>query len=134
MPLSRAWRSHCVQALRHAQAVGAFHSALSWSFITKTAINDLLASSTSAGRTCSLPFRFVGLRSSSQWARLTTRRAGLSWRNWLAASTRTRLITSRPYLAITWNRSYTRSEEHTYELQSIMRNSYAFFSLQNKKH
>ena len=46
-----------------------------------------------------------GLRSSSQCDCFTTRRAGRSWRSWLATSTRTRLITSRPYLAMTWNRS-----------------------------
>jgi hypothetical protein len=45
--------------------------------------------------------------SSSQRASLTTRRAGRSAPSSLARSTRTRSITSRPYLATTWNRSKT---------------------------
>src|SRR3546814_7270969 len=36
----------------------------------------------------------------------------------------------RPY----WMASYTRSEEHTSELQSLMRISYAVFCLKKKKH
>src|SRR3546814_3465451 len=33
-----------------------------------------------------------------------------------------------------WNRKPLRSEEHTSELQSLMRNSYAVFCLKKKKH
>src|SRR3546814_5576498 len=34
----------------------------------------------------------------------------------------------------TQTQAYYRSEEHTYELQSLMRNSYAVFCLKQKKH
>src|SRR3546814_1934463 len=36
-------------------------------------------------------------------------------------------------IGITWFRLRTRSEEHTSELQSLMRNSYAVFCLKKKK-
>src|SRR3546814_3457743 len=36
-------------------------------------------------------------------------------------------------LAKAWHRGYTRSEEHTSELQSLMRISYAVFCLKKKK-
>src|SRR3546814_2580494 len=55
--------------------------------------------------------------------------------------TRTDLVTDdRPYAGllyagVAWNRRLrpTRSEEHTSELQSLMRNSYAVFCLKKKK-
>src|SRR3546814_9700992 len=45
----------------------------------------------------------------------------------------TRLLSMLPGLAIIWALPETRSEEHTSELQSLMRNSYAVFCLKKKK-
>src|SRR3546814_1917401 len=42
------------------------------------------------------------------------------------------VCTARPALSANLRRSFSRSEEHTSELQSLMRNSYAIFCL-NKK-
>src|SRR3546814_376569 len=44
------------------------------------------------------------------------------------------ISTERPYGADELERYANRSEEHTSELQSLLRNSYAVFCLQNKKH
>src|SRR3546814_1908063 len=46
------------------------------------------------------------------------------------------LLTARPILVANWIESdcRLRSEEHTSELQSLMRNSYAVFCLKKKKH
>src|SRR3546814_3608352 len=38
------------------------------------------------------------------------------------------------YMNLCWLLSFTRSEEHTSELQSLMRNSYAVFCLKKKNH
>src|SRR3546814_2947990 len=63
----------------------------------------------------------------------TTRARGAVFDARIELSDRLKLISVSGYDDGLYNQSQTRSEEHTSELQSLMRNSYAVFCLKKKK-
>src|SRR3546814_10852185 len=72
--------------------------------------------------------RWCGASCSSRWAWPAARWADGTATRSATSPSRTRGATGR-----TWSPAPTRSEEHTSELQSLMRISYAVFCLKKKK-